>query len=158
MGSPLTCLVGHQGLEPRTDRLWAGSSNQLSYWSKYGELRHALYFTHLIPFCQYLFENFFKFFSRFFKEYRADKIYFQIGSDKYYITNEVICQVLFQLFIKKIRTLNVRIWWAIRDSNPGPTGYEPVALTNWANGPQRTIILYRNDFDLSSSFLKFILK
>ena len=26
-------------------------------------------------------------------------------------------------------------WWAIRDSNPGPTGYEPVALTNWANGP-----------------------
>ena len=28
-------------------------------------------------------------------------------------------------------------WWAIRDSNPGPTGYEPVALTNWANGPNR---------------------
>ena len=25
--------------------------------------------------------------------------------------------------------------WAIRDSNPGPTGYEPGALTNWANGP-----------------------
>ena len=21
-------------------------------------------------------------------------------------------------------------WWAIRDSNPGPTGYEPGALTN----------------------------
>ena len=21
-------------------------------------------------------------------------------------------------------------WWANRDSNPGPTGYEPVALTN----------------------------
>ena len=21
-------------------------------------------------------------------------------------------------------------WWAIRDSNPGPTGYEPAALTN----------------------------
>ena len=21
-------------------------------------------------------------------------------------------------------------WWAIRDPNPGPTGYEPVALTN----------------------------
>ena len=29
--------------------------------------------------------------------------------------------------------LGVRLgfqWWAIRDSNPGPTGYEPVALTN----------------------------
>ena len=23
-----------------------------------------------------------------------------------------------------------RLWWTIRDSNPGPTGYEPVALTN----------------------------
>ena len=21
-------------------------------------------------------------------------------------------------------------WWAFRDSNPGPTGYEPGALTN----------------------------
>ena len=27
------------------------------------------------------------------------------------------------------------LWWAIRDSNPGPAGYEPDALTNWANGP-----------------------
>ena len=25
-------------------------------------------------------------------------------------------------------------WCANRDSNPGPTGYEPVALTNWAIG------------------------
>ena len=31
----------------------------------------------------------------------------------------------------------VKRWWTIRDSNPGPTGYEPVALTNWANGPFR---------------------
>ena len=32
---------------------------------------------------------------------------------------------------------HVRIfcWWAFGDSNPGPTGYEPVALTNWAKGP-----------------------
>jgi len=22
------------------------------------------------------------------------------------------------------------IWWAFRDSNPGPSGYEPDALTN----------------------------
>ena len=26
--------------------------------------------------------------------------------------------------------LEVLIWWIFRDSNPGPTGYEPVALTN----------------------------
>ena len=26
-------------------------------------------------------------------------------------------------------------WWTFRDSNPGPTGYEPVALTNWAKDP-----------------------
>ena len=25
--------------------------------------------------------------------------------------------------------------WTCGDSNPGPTGYEPVALTNWATGP-----------------------
>ena len=31
--------------------------------------------------------------------------------------------------------LYVIIWWAFRDLNPGPTGYEPVALTNWAKGP-----------------------
>ena len=23
-----------------------------------------------------------------------------------------------------------KLWWAFGDSNPGPTGYEPVALTN----------------------------
>ena len=26
-------------------------------------------------------------------------------------------------------------WWAFGDSNPGPTGYEPAALTNLAKGP-----------------------
>ena len=35
--------------------------------------------------------------------------------------------------------IGVRIWWAIRDSNPRPSGYEPDALTNWANGPHKTI-------------------
>ena len=24
----------------------------------------------------------------------------------------------------------IKGWWAFRDLNPGPTGYEPVALTN----------------------------
>ena len=33
-------------------------------------------------------------------------------------------------------------WWAIGDSNPEPTGYEPVALTNWANGPRIMIEIY----------------
>ena len=28
-------------------------------------------------------------------------------------------------------------WWALRDSNPGPSGYEPEALTNWAKGPYK---------------------
>ena len=27
-------------------------------------------------------------------------------------------------------------WWATRDLNPGPAGYEPDALTNWASGPR----------------------
>ena len=37
------------------------------------------------------------------------------------------------LFVKKVAASDLTlaaIWWAFRDSNPGPTGYEPVALTN----------------------------
>ena len=33
-------------------------------------------------------------------------------------------------------------WWAFMDLNRGPTGYEPVALTNWANGPNNQELLY----------------
>ena len=45
---------------------------------------------------------------------------------------------------KKYRSSNLLLWWAIRDSNPGPTGYEPVALTNWANGPNLLQLDYYN--------------
>ena len=34
------------------------------------------------------------------------------------------------------RELDSRHKWTFGDSNPGPTGYEPVALTNWAKGPK----------------------
>ena len=34
-------------------------------------------------------------------------------------------------------------WWTIKDSNLGPTGYEPVALTNWANGPYKILLFLR---------------
>ena len=37
--------------------------------------------------------------------------------------------LLYQLNYTPIFNLNGK-WWALRDSNPGPTGYEPVALTN----------------------------
>ena len=30
------------------------------------------------------------------------------------------------------------IWWALWDSNPGSTGYEPGAVTNSAKGPDKT--------------------
>ena len=32
-------------------------------------------------------------------------------------------------------------WWRIRDSNPGPADYDSVALTDWANSPQKIIII-----------------
>ena len=42
--------------------------------------------------------------------------------------------LLYQLSYAPIRYIitaeAVIAWWAFRDSNPGPTGYEPVALTN----------------------------
>ena len=34
-----------------------------------------------------------------------------------------------------IAIMNNHNKWTCGDSNPGPTGYEPVALTNWATGP-----------------------
>ena len=36
---------------------------------------------------------------------------------------------------KRIPKVSFSYWWIFRDSNPGPTGYEPVALTNWAKDP-----------------------
>ena len=36
-----------------------------------------------------------------------------------------------------------RFWWAFGDLNPGPSGYEPDALTNWAKGPSFKILLGR---------------
>ena len=38
------------------------------------------------------------------------------------------------LYNKKEHRKVFFLWCANRDSNPGPTGYEPVALTNWAIG------------------------
>ena len=35
-------------------------------------------------------------------------------------------------------------WCTLKDSNLGPTGYEPVALTNWANGPLKNQQLSNN--------------
>ena len=34
-------------------------------------------------------------------------------------------------------SLNYVFWWAFRDSNPGPIGYEPTALTSWAKSPNK---------------------
>ena len=37
--------------------------------------------------------------------------------------------------------------WTLGDSNPGPTGYEPVALTNWAKGPNLKKTLFSDKAD-----------
>ena len=61
------------------------------------------------------------------------------------------------------RNETVRIclfWWANRDSNPGPTGYEPVALTNWAIGPH-IAVLFLDSFNIlpqSGAFVNSFLK
>ena len=44
---PYIKMVDQQGLEPRTNRLWAGCSNQLSYWSTYLRLATAKVIIHL---------------------------------------------------------------------------------------------------------------
>ena len=51
------------------------------------------------------------------------------------------------------------VWWGIKDSNLGPTGYEPVALTNWANAPYfATLLLYISWADLSRGFENLSIK
>ena len=35
-----------------------------------------------------------------------------------------------QLYYRAIPIAQRENWWAFRDSNPGPIGYEPTALTN----------------------------
>ena len=47
-------------------------------------------------------------------------------------------------------------WWAFRDSNPRPTGYEPVALTNWAKGPYA--FSASNILSLNATFVNTFLK
>ena len=32
--------------------------------------------------------------------------------------------------------------WSVGDSNPGPVGYEPTALTSWANAPYMVIFFF----------------
>ena len=44
------------------------------------------------------------------------------------------------------------LWWAFRDSNPGLSGYEPEALTNWAKGPWSRV-LSTNHLDILAQSL-----
>ena len=52
------------------------------------------------------------------------------------LINNLLCEFWDFLYIRALKQkkhLRLQVlfsWWAIRDSNPGPTGYEPVALTN----------------------------
>ena len=55
----------------------------------------------------------------------------------YVLTSNIItdyyskCKCFFSFLFNKNKKPPKRLfWWANRDSNPGPTGYEPVALTN----------------------------
>ena len=41
-----------------------------------------------------------------------------------------------------IRTAHI-YWWTFTDLNRGQTGYEPVALTNWAKGPYLLVVRVR---------------
>ena len=44
------------------------------------------------------------------------------------------CLTIIKSFIIAVY-ITLSIKWVILDLNQGPTGYEPVALTNWANDP-----------------------
>ena len=82
------------------------------------------YYITVLLACQYLFWNFFQ---NFFEP--CNPLPSSFLSEKWRVKSEEV--------IGKIpaRFARGNFWWAIKDSNLGPTGYEPVALTNWANGP-----------------------
>ena len=66
------------------------------------------------------------------KNCKTNVLQFLSGGDKEIRTLDPLRarQVLSQLsYTPKYQLLKL-IWWTFRDSNPGPTGYEPVALTN----------------------------
>ena len=46
---------------------------------------------------------------------------------------------LFKTKLGWISFQEIRLLWTLGDLNPGPAGYEPAALTNWAKGPKRLI-------------------
>ena len=43
-------------------------------------------------------------------------------------------------------------WWAHLDSNQGPTGYEPVALANWAIGPNLYLLYTQGNRKIPGCF------
>ena len=55
-------------------------------------------------------------------------------------------------------TYPIKKWCALKDSNLGPTGYEPVALTNWAKGALLNARLIIRDFMIYvNTFFKIFL-
>ena len=65
--------------------------------------------------------------------------------------------ILLNLLYRKAWYLSFSIWCAIKDSNLGPTGYEPVALTSWANGACvlcLTLLHYNSWFSICQVFFK----
>ena len=99
-------MATRKGLEPSTSGVTGRRSNQLNYMAE----------------------------SKFTEDCRLNA--------KDYITNNFRCKDFYGRG-RKIRTLDTRfwrpllyqlsytpVWWAFGDSNPGPTGYEPAALTD----------------------------
>ena len=100
-------MATRKGLEPSTSGVTGRRSNQLNYMAVCAQFR------------------------------------FSLTQQTDYSTYNSRCKEFFYGRGRKIRTLDTRfwrpllyqlsytpVWWAFRDSNPGPIGYEPTALTN----------------------------
>ena len=49
---------------------------------------------------------------------------------------------LFKTKLGWISFQEIQLLWTLGDLNPGPAGYEPAALTNWAKGPSTVLQRY----------------
>ena len=73
-------------------------------------------------------------------------------------TNKVLLYIFFLAWFSWVwfswdRTSFYTVW-AMQDSNLRPSGYEPDALTNWANGPYMLIWYFSQSFNLLFSYLQ----